>query len=300
MVLVHDNDLAAALHGIYDGTPIESLQPDAMLSHLRSAELKIHEIPLGQDAKTARVATLSNIFEESSPSSSTPPSSRSRYHVNSPSPVVMRHLQDVNARGGDYVTPLHATSALGYLKVALLFLEQGADVNLADNFGRTPLHLAAQKGHSELAALLLEHGGNVNAQDVQQQTPLFYAVQEGQLEAARVLISCGADVRAQDKNGVTTLHLAAWKNHSEIATLLLEYGADANANNLQQQSALFYAAQEGKLEVTRILLQYGADVGAWDKNGETLLHLAAGKIIRRLPRCFSNMTPMRTPKIPKS
>ncbi len=65
MVLVHDNDLAK-LHGIYDGTvsrslyctpiiltifsclqPIESLRPDAMLSRLRSAQLKIHEIPFG-------------------------------------------------------------------------------------------------------------------------------------------------------------------------------------------------------------------------------------------------------------
>ena len=69
MVLVHDNDLAE-VHGAYDGTvsrslycrpvtltsfsssqPIEHLQPDAMLSRLksklRSAELKIHEISFG-------------------------------------------------------------------------------------------------------------------------------------------------------------------------------------------------------------------------------------------------------------
>ena len=60
MVLIHDDDLAE-LHGIYGGTvsrsnyinifsssqSIESLQPDAMLSHLRSAQLKIHEVPFG-------------------------------------------------------------------------------------------------------------------------------------------------------------------------------------------------------------------------------------------------------------
>ena len=62
MVLVHDDDLAG-LHQIYDGTvsrslsftiiistlfsslqPMESIEPDAvMLTHLRSAPLKIHE-----------------------------------------------------------------------------------------------------------------------------------------------------------------------------------------------------------------------------------------------------------------
>jgi hypothetical protein len=78
MVLVHDNDLAE-LHGIYDGTvsrslyctpiilltyfpssqPIELLQPDAMLSHLRSAQLKIHEVPVGLGKRPPSTITTS-------------------------------------------------------------------------------------------------------------------------------------------------------------------------------------------------------------------------------------------------
>ncbi|KAI9452571.1 hypothetical protein BJY52DRAFT_907300 [Lactarius psammicola] len=102
MVLVHDNDLAEGLHGIYDSTPIESLHPDAMLSHLRSAQLKIHEVPFGPDLSsvdnggsgdtdTVRIATLSNLFGELSPSS-TSSSSRSRYHVKTPLPRIERSL----------------------------------------------------------------------------------------------------------------------------------------------------------------------------------------------------------------
>ncbi|KAH9162961.1 hypothetical protein EDB89DRAFT_604954 [Lactarius sanguifluus] len=108
MVLVHDNDLAEP-HGIYDGAPIESLQPDAMLSHLRSAELKIHEIPFGldllsadnggnADTETVWVATLSNLFEERSPSAS--PSSPSRYHVKVPLPQIEHSLLHMPLKGG--------------------------------------------------------------------------------------------------------------------------------------------------------------------------------------------------------
>ncbi|KAI9439697.1 hypothetical protein H4582DRAFT_1876692 [Lactarius indigo] len=104
MVLVHDDDLAE-LHGIYDDTPIESLQPDVMLSHLRSAELKIHEIPFGSDllsadnggsadTETVLVATLSNLFEELSPSSASP-SSQSLLHVQAPLLRIERSLPHV-------------------------------------------------------------------------------------------------------------------------------------------------------------------------------------------------------------
>jgi len=99
MVLVHDNDLAE-LHGVYDGTPIELLQPDAMLRHLRSAQLKIHEVPFGPDlssannggsadTETVRIATLSNFLGElSSPSTSS--STQSRYDVKTLSPRIGR------------------------------------------------------------------------------------------------------------------------------------------------------------------------------------------------------------------
>ncbi|KAH8990221.1 hypothetical protein EDB92DRAFT_1864947 [Lactarius akahatsu] len=106
MILVHDNDLAK-LHGINDGTPVEYLQ-DTMLSLLRGAELKIHEIPFGPDllsvdngrnvdTEIVWVATLSNLFEELSPPSTSP--SPSRYHVKAPLPRVERSPPHVPLKG---------------------------------------------------------------------------------------------------------------------------------------------------------------------------------------------------------
>jgi len=188
--------------------------------------------------------------------------------------LIMSHPQDINAIGGNHLTPLHATSVRGYLKVALLLLEHGADVNYAGHYGRTPLHLAVWKNHSEMATLLLEHGANANAQDLQQLTPLYYAAHEGQLEVMRVLLGHGANVGARNKNAETALHLAVWNNHLEMVTLLLEHGADVNSQDMQQLTPLYYAAQKGRLEVTRVLLRHGADVQTQNKDGETALHLA--------------------------
>jgi hypothetical protein len=76
MVLVHDDDLAQ-LDGIHSAgdAPRESLPLDALLSHLRSANLNIHDIPLDADLSPADdnasdatdivcVASLSSIFYE--------------------------------------------------------------------------------------------------------------------------------------------------------------------------------------------------------------------------------------------
>ncbi|KAH9025516.1 hypothetical protein EDB85DRAFT_1893826 [Lactarius pseudohatsudake] len=94
MVLVHDNDLAE-LHGIYDGTSIESLQPDAMLSHFRSAELKIHE-------KLFELLPFQTFLESClliAPSS-TSPTSQSRCHVKTPLPQIEGSLLHVPPERG--------------------------------------------------------------------------------------------------------------------------------------------------------------------------------------------------------
>ncbi|KAI9428700.1 caspase domain-containing protein [Lactarius indigo] len=79
MVLVHD-DALARLHGIYDGTPLDGLRSDVVLSHVRNLKPAVYNarIDLSSAGKSASadtesvcVATLSNIFEKRSPSSTT-------------------------------------------------------------------------------------------------------------------------------------------------------------------------------------------------------------------------------------
>jgi hypothetical protein len=57
--------------------------------------------------------------------------------------LVNAHPQDVNARGGKHVTPLHAALEKRHLRVAMLLVERGADMESRDTMSQTPLHIAS-------------------------------------------------------------------------------------------------------------------------------------------------------------
>ena len=96
--------------------------------------------------------------------------------------LLVAHPQDVNARGGLRVTPLHAALDNGHVDVARLLLRNGADVDILDSHDQTPLHLAAKCGDPEILRSLLERGLKPNALNKDQETPLFLASRNGKLE----------------------------------------------------------------------------------------------------------------------
>jgi hypothetical protein len=115
---------------------------------------------------------------------------------------------DVNARGG-----LFKQAALAFNDcpddLTKWLVEQGADLNSADRYGKTPLH--SRSGHWQ---------GNI-----------------------AVLLELGADVNhAADDRG-TPLHMAAAVGNIATANMLLKYGADPNVLNSQGQSPLTFALE---------------------------------------------------------
>ncbi len=79
----------------------------------------------------------------------------------------------VNARepqGG--ATPLNIAALFGRTRVAVLLIEQGADVSLANNDGNTALHLASFFARPDLVELLLKHDAPDRAKNGQGETPL--------------------------------------------------------------------------------------------------------------------------------
>lgn len=121
-------------------------------------------------------------------------------------------------------------------------IEQGIDVNKADQAGRTALMLASFNGHKDIVQLLLENGANV-----------------------------------EDRNtdGRTALIFAASGPFPDTVKLLLENNADPNAtDSVDEWSALMFAAAEGQKEVVQVLLNADADPTLEDKEGDTAINFA--------------------------
>jgi len=208
--------------------------------------------------------------------------------------LVATHPQDVHARGGRYVTPLHAASTKGHGNVTRLLLEHGADVDSRGRYDHTPLHLSAYQGSADTTRLLIDWGADPNAKDMGQETPLIMATDNGRLETAMLLLKGGANANEPDSSGWTPLHVASLNGDEDIVRLLLNYGANIDTENDTRDTPLHIAAFHGRSTIVRSLLEYGADVGARDTQGGTPLHDAAQSgcpdAVRLLLRYGSNVT----------
>ena len=225
--------------------------------------------------------------------------------------LVTTHPQDVNVRGGQCATALHASVNKGHLEVTLILLEQGADVNARDDEDGTPLHKASQHEHPEVVRSLLQRGANPNVENENNETPLYLASKNGRLEVVKLLLeykadpnyqhkdacgwsalrtasangqhdvvelllSYGADPTMQDADLNTPLHMGSLNGRTAAVRLLLAYGAHVDARDKRGGTPLQDAAQDGHLEVTQLLLEHGADVNARKEDGWAALHVAAG------------------------
>ncbi|KAH6664496.1 hypothetical protein B0J14DRAFT_523182, partial [Halenospora varia] len=107
------------------------------------------------------------------------------------------------------MTGLHLVAYFGVKAVVKLLLDQGADVNLKDNYKRTPLHQASVNGHTKVVQLLLDQGADVNSKDSDGKTPLDLASASGHAEVVQLLLDQGADVNSKDSYGRMPLDLAS-------------------------------------------------------------------------------------------
>ena len=121
------------------------------------------------------------------------------------------HVEEQGGMLPDRSSPLHVAVYRGYTELALLLLENGADVSATANEGRTALHLASSEA---VSLLLLQHGADVSAKATgvyRGMTPLHMAASVGNTEVVRVLIEHRANVSAEDDYGRTaedSLHIA--------------------------------------------------------------------------------------------
>ena len=92
--------------------------------------------------------------------------------------LLIKKGENVNEQ--DYagrMAPIHVAAGKRNLPRAVwtVLLENGADVNIKDRYGRTPLHLIARAGDPAIAKLLMQKGARSNVRDQQGKTPLDIA-----------------------------------------------------------------------------------------------------------------------------
>ncbi len=75
--------------------------------------------------------------------------------------------------------PFHEAAKEGNLTEVKRLIEEGADLNVIDEYGSTPLHFTADLGHKDLVGLLFSKGANVNAVCSFGGTPLGTARSKG-------------------------------------------------------------------------------------------------------------------------
>ena len=201
--------------------------------------------------------------------------------------LVVKYPQDVNTRGGHYLTPFVAAMAGRHFQIVDHLCQNGADVNVRRDDGEAPLINAAWLGDLEIVQALLDYKVDVNARSYDSWTPM-HSVSSGNLftntpynrpqllpNVARILLEHGADVNTRTNDGRTPLHVAADYGRVEVVRVLLEHGANVDAKDDEGGTPLHIAADCGGVEVVYALLEHGANVDAKDDEGRTPLHIAA-------------------------
>ncbi|OLQ11118.1 Kinase D-interacting substrate of 220 kDa [Symbiodinium microadriaticum] len=131
---------------------------------------------------------------------------------------------DPDARGTDDRSPLMWASLFGYVDVALLLLEAGAQADWCDHDGDTALMYAATNGHAQVVKILLEAGAQKDLRSKDGWTALMHAAWNGDPQVAQLLLEAGANKDLCDSRGHTPLMLATEAGHNEVRQLMLAGG----------------------------------------------------------------------------
>lgn len=184
------------------------------------------------------------------------------------------------ASGHALVTPLHKAAYQGHSDIVKLLIDQGANPNIRNIFGRTAVHDAVLSKSAETLAMILQSKPNLDIVDNDEQTPLFVAISTGFDTAAEMLLEAGANPNIAAKT-IYPIHKAAYLAKKEILPALIHHGADVNVRNFLGKTPLHDAAtcqldqlHEDRSFIAKLLLSSGADHSLLDGEGATPLFTA--------------------------
>lgn len=140
--------------------------------------------------------------------------------------VLERNGADLSKPNSQGVHLMGLASESGNIEAIQYLIQQGWDINIADEEMNSPITYALRSKQQNVANFLIDQKINLNSQNNNSQTPLLISVEDGNSDTLIYLVSKGADVNIRSAEGLTPLQIAMDNNNSEVFNLLL----DAKAN----------------------------------------------------------------------
>lgn len=167
------------------------------------------------------------------------------------------------------------------------FVELGADVNVADQFGRNVLATCVQYNKFELAEYFIEKGTSVNYVDKFGESLLSFFIEyqrqvkdlnelKSRIEFLALLKKSGLNINFQNPNNGQTavMHLISRDCNFWVSMLVSMNDIKNNLQDKKGKTAMMYAVANKNEEVLEMLLLAGADRDLKDNMGKTALDYA--------------------------
>ncbi|CAL1543868.1 unnamed protein product [Lymnaea stagnalis] len=180
-------------------------------------------------------------------------------------------------------------------------LLKGASTETRDPMGNTPLLVSVERGFVDIARLLLDKGADVNATNIcddsastlfMGNTPLLVSVEKGFIEIARLLLDKGADVNASNIRGDSALTLSVRTCGSKdmIGLLLKQKSVNVNHRNKDGYTCWMKAVEALDFDALKLLIKSRKNI---NKNGNDCKGQTSRKLSKQLEtdsnaiKCFN-------------
>lgn len=174
-------------------------------------------------------------------------------------------------------TLLQNTILINFPGLFAFLLEQGADVNATDRYGRTPLMSAIECGNLAAIQRLMEAGAKLDVMDDEGYSALMLTALHGWTAAFNLLMEHGADASLSIPGGPTvqSCALSAGAEGEEMLKRLSGQSA-MPTTQAEAYAAICEAMHNNNRALVEKLLEAWPDANAADEQGRTLLMYAAG------------------------